>query len=163
MAGSRSHLEIAKSLKRLPPALGGSSLTETWHLVSPIDGSLTLPVGLVSGSTGGHPLPLGSSPGPSQRAAGPAPAGVCTDTLRLPCAVARNSPGPVGEKVAMTSRQGGRPPPPSQDGRTHKSLWCRCTGVTSGIPDCEEARGWVPASNGYPVGSGKIGRTHFKV
>lgn len=163
MAGSRSHLEIAKSLKRLPPALGGSSPTETRHLVLPIDGSLTLPFGLVSGSTGGHPLPLGSSPGPSQRASGPAPAGVCTDMLRLPCAVARNSPGPVGGKGGHDQQTGWEPPRPAQDGRTHKALWRRCTGVTSGIPDCEETRGWVPASNGYPVGSGEIGRTHFKV
>lgn len=114
LAGNRSHLEIAKGLKRLPPALGGSSPTETWHLVSTIDGSLTLPVGLVSGSVDGYPLPLGSSPGPSQRAAGPTPAGVCADTLWLPCAVARNSPGPAGGKVAMTSRHGGSPPPPPQ-------------------------------------------------
>lgn len=104
-------MEIAKGLKGLPPALGGSSPTETWHLVSPIEGSLTLPVGLVPGSIGGHPPPLGSSPGPSQRAAGLAPAGVCKDMLWLPCAVARNSPGPVGEKVAMTSSQGGSPCP----------------------------------------------------
>lgn len=96
LAGNRSHLEIARGLKQLSPALGGSSSTETWHLVSTIDGSLTLPVGLVSGSTAGLPLSLASSPGPSQRAAGPAPAGVCADTLWLPCAVARNSPGPVG-------------------------------------------------------------------